>query len=49
VVKEKYFFLESIMDWIQNPRKNSDNISGIWKAVFPLIGNRIAHSVGKGT
>ena len=51
VLKQKYIFGESLLEWIRNPRKSHVGGSVIWKAIvtsFDLIENHLAWDVGNG-
>ena len=51
VLKQKYIFGESLLDWIRNPRKSHVGGSVIWKAIvnsFDLIENNLVWDVGNG-
>ena len=51
VLKQKYIFGESLLEWIRNPRKSHVGGSVIWKAIvtsFGLIENHLAWDVGNG-
>ena len=51
VIKQKYLYGESLLDWIRNPRKSHVGGLVIWKAIvnsFDLIENNLAWDVGNG-
>ena len=51
MIHHKYFAPATVLEWIRNLNKSSQNISVIWKETilsFNLIGNGLAWRVGDG-
>jgi hypothetical protein len=52
IIKDKYIPHDTIVDWIREPEKCSQNGSIIWKAIlqdFPLIGRWLIWCIGDGS
>jgi hypothetical protein len=52
VIKQKYIYSSTLLDWIRSPLKKSANCSLTWKATlksFFVVGDGLAWRIGDGT